>query len=278
MEKYRRVEKPKQEQSIEENEIRITTQGKMRNYISYATNLFQGEKNANEVVLKAMGRAINKTVTIAEIIKRRIPGLHQLTKIDSTDITDVWEPIEEGLNKLETTRHVSMVTITLSKLQLDSSLPGYQPPIPEDQVKPLQEEDFGEYDEARPARGRGRGRGAGPAGRGRGRGRGRGGAAAGGEVVESAAPVEAEGARARARARSWPRARARSWPWSRRGPGWRGEAHPGTMLVPDQGFAGAEGAPAGAAGAGVAAAAAAAVAAGVAVRRVATLRRLRSNL
>lgn len=55
------------------------------------------EKGHTEVVLKAMGRAINKTVTIAEILKRRISGLHQITEIESTDIIDVWEPLEEGL-------------------------------------------------------------------------------------------------------------------------------------------------------------------------------------
>ena len=76
-----------------------------------------------------MGRAINKTVTIVELIKvflsmctcllmdfifglllkesdnvlhvllmqRRIVGLHQITSIGSTDITDMWEPLEEGL-------------------------------------------------------------------------------------------------------------------------------------------------------------------------------------
>ncbi|KAL3628212.1 hypothetical protein CASFOL_027258 [Castilleja foliolosa] len=31
-----------------------------------------------------MGRAINKTVTIVELIKRRIVGLHQITAIQST--------------------------------------------------------------------------------------------------------------------------------------------------------------------------------------------------
>ncbi len=44
-----------------------------------------------------MGRAITKTVTVAEIIKRRVVGLHQITSIDSTQITDTWEPLEEGL-------------------------------------------------------------------------------------------------------------------------------------------------------------------------------------
>jgi hypothetical protein len=40
MDKYQRVEKTKNEDSINENEIRVTTQGKMRNYISYASTLF----------------------------------------------------------------------------------------------------------------------------------------------------------------------------------------------------------------------------------------------
>jgi len=163
MEKYKRVEKQKVSEEIKENEIRVTTQGKMRNYISYATNLFK-EKGHASIVLKAMGRAINKTVTIAEIIKRRIPNLHQQTTIDSTDIVDVWEPIEEGLDRLETTRHVSSIQILLSTEKLDPDLVGYQEPLPEDQVKPSN------FNPGRRRGGRGRGRG----GRGRGS-RGRGG-------------------------------------------------------------------------------------------------------
>jgi hypothetical protein len=41
MDRYQRVEKPREEVPIKENEIRITTQGRMRNYITYATTLFQ---------------------------------------------------------------------------------------------------------------------------------------------------------------------------------------------------------------------------------------------
>jgi hypothetical protein len=41
MDRYQRVEKPKTDAPINENEIRITTQGRMRNYITYATTLFQ---------------------------------------------------------------------------------------------------------------------------------------------------------------------------------------------------------------------------------------------
>ncbi|KAG4383073.1 hypothetical protein GLYMA_14G221700v4 [Glycine max] len=188
MDRYQKVEKPRAETPIDENEIRITSQGRMRNYITYAMSLLQ-EKGSNEIVFKAMGRAINKTVTIVELIKRRIVGLHQNTAIGSTDITDTWEPLEEGLLPLETTRHVSMITITLSKKELDTSSVGYQPPLPADQVKAATDFDYeGEGSPNGRVRGRGgRGRGRGRAdyedggwdrnrgnARGRGRGRGRG--------------------------------------------------------------------------------------------------------
>ncbi|KAG2698277.1 hypothetical protein I3760_07G143700 [Carya illinoinensis] len=133
MDRYQRVEKPRAETPIDANEIRITSQGRMRNYITYAMSLLQEEKGSSEIVFKAMGRAINKTVTIVELIKRRIVGLHQNTSIGSTDITDTWEPLEEGLLPLETTRHVSMIIITLSKKELNTSSVGYQPPLPVEQ-------------------------------------------------------------------------------------------------------------------------------------------------
>lgn len=164
MDRYHKVEKPRTEQPINENEIRITSQGRMRNYITYAMGLLQ-EKGSSEIVFKAMGRAINKTVTIVELIKRRIVGLHQITSIGSTDITDTWEPLEEGLLPIETTRHVSMITITLSMKELDTSSIGYQSPLPADQVKVVPEFEY-EGDGSPTTRGRGRG------GRGRGRSRG----------------------------------------------------------------------------------------------------------
>uniref|UniRef100_A0A0E0KIQ3 DNA/RNA-binding protein Alba-like domain-containing protein n=1 Tax=Oryza punctata TaxID=4537 RepID=A0A0E0KIQ3_ORYPU len=96
MDRYQRVERPRPESAIEENEIRITAQGLIRNYVSYATSLLQ-DRRIKEIVLKAMGQAISKSVAVAEIIKKRVPGLYQDTNISSVSITDVWEPIEEGL-------------------------------------------------------------------------------------------------------------------------------------------------------------------------------------
>nr|KJB14719.1 hypothetical protein B456_002G140000 [Gossypium raimondii] len=67
MDQYQKVEKPKAETPINENDLRIIVQGRMRNYISYAMTLLQ-EKGAKKIVLKATSRAINKTVMIAELI------------------------------------------------------------------------------------------------------------------------------------------------------------------------------------------------------------------
>ncbi|XP_062030214.1 uncharacterized protein LOC133746066 isoform X1 [Rosa rugosa] len=120
MDRYQRVEKPRAETPIDENEIRITSQGRMRNYITYAMTLLQ-DKGSDEIVFKAMGRAINKTVTIVELIKRRIVGLHQYTTIGSTDITDTWEPLEEGLLPYKDASKTSFKSST--RLVYDARLP-----------------------------------------------------------------------------------------------------------------------------------------------------------
>ncbi|TYH57019.1 hypothetical protein ES332_D08G060600v1 [Gossypium tomentosum] len=83
-----------------------------------------------------MGQAISKTVAIAEIIKKRVPQLHQDTAISSLSITDVWDPIEEGLVPVEMTRHVSMISITLSTGELNKNSAGYQPPHFVEESKP----------------------------------------------------------------------------------------------------------------------------------------------
>ncbi|XP_039039301.1 ribonuclease P protein subunit p25-like protein [Hibiscus syriacus] len=173
MDRYQKVEKPKPESPINENEIRITSQGAIRNYINYAIALLQ-DKHVKEIVLKAMGQAISKTVAIAEILKKRVPRLHQDTAINSVSITDIWEPIEEGLVPVEMTRQVSMISITLSTKELNKNSVGYQAPHYAEQPKPqyhyqqqqppkqarvpynaVNEDSYGQ------GRGRGRGRGRG---------------------------------------------------------------------------------------------------------------------
>ncbi|KAI9914499.1 hypothetical protein PsorP6_008259 [Peronosclerospora sorghi] len=123
MDKYRRVEKPRRDEQtmqVEPNEIRITQQGK--------------EKNERFVVLKAMGNAISKAVTVAEILKHRVAKLHMVTRISSIETVDVYDPLEEGLDRIETKRKIPSISIQLSLDELDRDDPGYQSPIPADQV------------------------------------------------------------------------------------------------------------------------------------------------
>jgi len=160
MDKYRKVVKPREQTVKEDDEIRVTAAGSVSAYIAYAAKVYN-EMNKPKVVLKGTGNALAKVVTAAEVIKRRFKGLHQVTNLGNTEIIDEYEPLEEGLDKVVDTRNVSFIEITLSKEALDTNNKGYQPPLPEDQVK--------DYDPEEIAKGRGRG-----GGRGRGRGRGKG--------------------------------------------------------------------------------------------------------
>jgi ribonuclease P/MRP protein subunit RPP25 len=93
------------------------------------------ESGSERIVLKAMGRAINKAVTIAEILKRKLP-LHQVNSLTSVEMVDVYEPLEEGLDTVTSRRYVScmIITLSLSARDLDTNDPGYQPPLAEDEM------------------------------------------------------------------------------------------------------------------------------------------------
>jgi DNA-binding protein len=62
-----------------------------------AATLFLEEKR-EFIILKATGNAISKGLLVSEIIKRRIKGLHQVTKLGNIEVKDVFEPRELGLD------------------------------------------------------------------------------------------------------------------------------------------------------------------------------------
>jgi len=141
MEKYRKV--PREKTLIKEDEIRVTSGGRLPNYITYAAKIFHDQKKS-AVVVKATGNAIARAVTLAEILKRRITGLHQLTKCGSTTLKDEYEPLEEGLDRVFHERTVSFIEITLTKIEddLNKNDPGYQPPLDEALVKSVSGEEM----------------------------------------------------------------------------------------------------------------------------------------
>merc|ERR1719199_1713922 len=160
MDKYRKVIKPRAEKEDKsEEEIRLTAQGSISSYVTRAATVYN-ELNKSQVVITATGNALTKAVHTAEVIKRRFKGLHQITKLESQEVVDEYEPLEEGLDKVTDVRSVPFISITLSKEPLDTSDKGYQAPIDESLVEDYDPEKLKELRERKGGRGTGKGRGA----------------------------------------------------------------------------------------------------------------------
>ncbi len=162
MEKKRTTEKGKGP----DNEVRVTGTTYLRTYLAYIARLFQ-EKH-EKVIVKAMGYAIPRAVALAMLVRRRFKGIHQIAEVSMIDLQD-----------RDRARKVALMTITLSKKELDKNHIGYAAPLPDSEVTEYQPFVPGQAPPAGAARGagpRGRGRGGRRGGfRGRGRGRGYGG-------------------------------------------------------------------------------------------------------
>lgn len=114
-------------------EMRVKEGSKIRNLMGFAMARIQGEKDASagglrQVVFTGSGRAVTKTITCAEIMKRKVGSLHQLTKLQYKVVKEVWESTEGTVTQMTVHRTVPSISILLSKDPLDPQEPGYQPP------------------------------------------------------------------------------------------------------------------------------------------------------
>ncbi|XP_051794709.1 ribonuclease P protein subunit p25-like [Acanthochromis polyacanthus] len=119
-------------------EMRVKEGSKIRNLMGFAMARMQGEKGVSggglsdgglrQVVFTGSGRAVTKTITCAEIMKRKVGCLHQLTKLRYKVVKEVWESTEGGNSEMTVHRTVPSISILLSKDPLDPQEPGYQPP------------------------------------------------------------------------------------------------------------------------------------------------------
>lgn len=136
IEGYRLVRKPKEESP--ENEVRITSTGRISHYVSYIARLFDNGKDT--IVIRATGRPISMAVAVSEVVKRRFKQLHQVSVIGMTDIVDTYEPLEGVEGEAKTlARSVPYICVTLSRdeSKVDKSAPGYQAPLPDELVNEL---------------------------------------------------------------------------------------------------------------------------------------------
>lgn len=51
--------------------------------------------------MSSLGAAISKSITIAEVVKHRIPGVHQVNEIKTIVLDDAYEPLEEFKDELK---------------------------------------------------------------------------------------------------------------------------------------------------------------------------------
>ncbi|KAM6979449.1 ribonuclease P protein subunit p25b [Aplochiton taeniatus] len=119
-------------------EMRVKEGSKIRNLMGFAMTRMQGEKaergagetggGLRQVVFTGSGRAVTKTITCAEIMKRKVGSLHQLTKLRYKGVREVWESQQGGASEMTVHRTVPSISILLSKDPLDPQEPGYQPP------------------------------------------------------------------------------------------------------------------------------------------------------
>ena len=142
MEKYRRVRTDREE--VPDGIIRINRVTLAQQFIEQVIEELT-TKNKDKVVLSSLGEAICKSVTIAEIVKHRVKGLHQVNDISTIVIDDEYEPVEDGLEKMTVQRKLTCLQITLQKEAPKTPHHGYQEPIPESEVGP----DAGPEDDAR---------------------------------------------------------------------------------------------------------------------------------
>jgi len=95
------------------SELRVTSGGKVQAYVTQTLMALQN----SPLLLKAEGSAVSKAVTVAEIVRRRLRGLHQNTQIGlatgshSDEQRTSWPPMPS-------------IAITLSTAPLDPTQPG----------------------------------------------------------------------------------------------------------------------------------------------------------
>ncbi|KAJ3278855.1 hypothetical protein HK104_001968 [Borealophlyctis nickersoniae] len=105
MDKYRRKEVGEEaEPTLGENDLKVTINGKLKKYESTAFSLLK-DPNRSHITVYGTAKAINKAVTLAEILKRKAPAelggrqLRQETEIGSVEAVDVWESVEGDLDR-----------------------------------------------------------------------------------------------------------------------------------------------------------------------------------
>lgn len=114
--------------------MRVKERSKIHNLLQFATTRMQGERrdsngtSLKQVVFTGSGKGLTKTITCVEILKRKVGGLHQVSKLYYKTVNKVCGNPQQGALDKTTQKTVPAICILLSKDPLDPQEPGYQPP------------------------------------------------------------------------------------------------------------------------------------------------------
>ena len=109
------------------NEIKISELTDVHETIDFIFELFT-KKNYQTIIISGLNKAIKKVVLITEIIKSKIPGLHQLNEINSLYINN------NGINDNEINNENAMPRMSVKLTFIEPSQEekndlGYQRPL-----------------------------------------------------------------------------------------------------------------------------------------------------
>ena len=115
--------------------------------------MFFGE-DKKFVTIRAAEKLTDRALWVAEVVKRKVPDLHQIITISEKKTVDVFMPKEEGLLKVEKERFLTIVEITLTKepSSEQKKAPGYQDPIKKEDGEFLTKDKWEEREKERAER------------------------------------------------------------------------------------------------------------------------------
>ncbi|KAI3371200.1 hypothetical protein L3Q82_023821 [Scortum barcoo] len=101
--------------------MRVKEGSKIHNLLRFATARIQEEGNNNngtplrQVLFTGSGRGVTKTITCVEILKRKVGGLHQVTKIYYKTVNEVWQNPQQGALGITMKRTVPAISVLASR-------------------------------------------------------------------------------------------------------------------------------------------------------------------
>ncbi len=74
---------------------------------------------------------MDRALWVAEVLRRKVEGLHQIVHVTERKVVDVYEPKEEGLLTVREERFLTVIEVTLTREPTaeQKKHPGYHTPL-----------------------------------------------------------------------------------------------------------------------------------------------------